>query len=157
MEERSQKPYFDKQSLQRFVASEGKTIKGIICYLWQNNINKNDVIELIDNVELVFTDDSKLTFGCNNDNSGLEAIEFDFKAEKAELEKEFEGRIKLFGVNASPTNMWKDVVGTKLISVQLTKEDGNYLSDSVLLDFGTEKRTIAVSPMDGLIIDFYEE
>ena len=157
MEEKTQRPYFDKQSLQRFVASEGKTIKGIICYLWQNNINKSDVIELIDNLELVFTDGSKLTFGCNNENSGLEAIDFDFNAEKAELEKEFDGRIKLFGVNASPTNMWKDIVGLKLISVQLTKESDNYLSDSVLLDFGTEKRTVEISPMDGLIIDFYEE
>ncbi len=157
MDEKIQKAYFDNVSLKKFIEAEGKTIDSVICYLWQNNINKNDVIELIDSLELNFSDGSKITLGSNPENNGLEASEFDFKAEKAAIEKEFEGKIKLYAVNASATNMWKDVIGLKLVSVQISKDGSNYLSDSILLNFDTEKRTVSISQLDGLIIDLYEE
>jgi len=157
MEQQGEKAYFDADSLKKLVAAEGKEVKAIVCYLWQNTINKNDVVELIDNFEIRFTDGYKLTLGSNSDNSGLEAIDFDYEGEKKAMEEEFGDKIKIMGVNASATKMWKDVIGLKLNSVKLTKEDKNYLSDSVMLDFGTEKRTISISPLDGLIIDFYEE
>ena len=158
MAEQQNKAYFTPESLKRLIEAQNKELKGVICFLWQNSINKSDVVELIDHVQLVFTDGYKLTLGSNSDNSGLEAIDYDFENEKAELEKEFAGKIKLFAVNASSTKMWKDVLGKKLESIQITKEaDASYLSDSVLLNFGDEKRTIGISPLDGLIIDFYEE
>jgi hypothetical protein len=157
MEKQGEKGYFDADSLKKLIAAEGKEVKAIICYLWQNSINKNDVVELIDNFEILFTDGYKLTLGSNRENNGLEAVDFDYEAEKKAVEEEFEGKIKLYGVNASNTKMWKDVIGSKLLSVKLTKEENNYLSDSVMLDFGAERRTVSISPLDGLIIDFYEE
>lgn len=158
MSEQQEKAYFTGESLKKLIAAEGKELKGVICFLWQNSINKNDIVELIDHVQFVFTDGYKLTIGSNLDNTGLEAIDYDFENEKAELEKEFGGKIKLFAINATPTKMWKDVSGLKLQNIQITKEgQGSYLSDSVMFNFGDEKRTITLSPLDGLIIDFYEE
>jgi hypothetical protein len=87
----------------------------------------------------------------------MEAIIYDYKAAKQEVEKEHGDKIKVIGVNASTTKMWTDVIGKKLVSVQLTKQDGNYLSDSVVFNFGEERRIVSISPLDGLIIDFYEE
>lgn len=158
MSEQQEKAYFTADSLKKLVAAEGKQLKGVICFLWQNSINKSDVVELIDHVQLVFTDGYKLTIGSNADNNGLEAVDYNFESEKAELAKEFGDKIKLFAINATPTKMWKDVEGLKLQSVQITKEgQGNYLSDSVMFNFGTERRIISISPLDGLIIDFYED
>lgn len=157
MNESYDKSYFTPEALKQLIAAEGKELKGVICFLWQNSINKNDVVELIDHVQFVFTDGYKLTFGSNESNNGLDVVEYDFAAEKAALEKEFEGKIKLFAINASPTKMWEDVIGLKLQAVQLTKVEDKYLSDSVMMNFGTEKRAIAISHLDGLIIDFYEE
>jgi hypothetical protein len=157
MEKQGEKSYFDADSLKKLIAAEGKEVKAIVCYLWQNSINANDVVELIDNFEIRFTDGYKLTLGSNPDNTGLEAVDFDYEAEKKAIEEEFNGKIKMYGVNASATKMWKDVIGLKLHSIKLTKEENNYLSDSVMLDFGEERRTIAISPLDGLIIDFYED
>lgn len=157
MEQQEEKVFFDAQALAEMVGAEGKELKLVICYLWHNEVNKNDIVELIDNIEFVFTDQSKLIFGSNPDSSGLDVGLFDYEAEKAELEKEFEGRIRIFRINASTTKMWNDVIGKKLHAVQLTKEGDKYLSDSVMMDFGDEKRTISISPLDGLIIDFYEE
>jgi hypothetical protein len=151
------KAYFDAESLKRFVEAEGKEVKVVVCYLWQNNISKNETVELIDNIEFWFTDRTKLTISTNKDNSGLEVIDYDYEKDKAEMEAEFEGKIKIFGVNASSTKMWSDVIGKKLTSVQLTKENDNYLSDSILINFEEERRTVSLSPLDGLIIDYYED
>jgi hypothetical protein len=157
MEKQEEKAFFDDNSLKLIIAAEGKELKLVICYLWHNEVNKNDVVELIDNIELVFADQSKLLVGSNSDSTGLDVGNFDYESEKTELEKEFEGKIKIFRLNASTTKMWSAVIGKKLESVQLTKEGDKYLSDSIMLNFGEEKRTISISPLDGLIIDYYEE
>jgi hypothetical protein len=157
MNERQEKAYFDPESLKKMIAAEGKEVKQVICYLWQNSINPNDPVELIDVFELLFADGYKLSLGCNADATGLEAILYDYQVAKIEVQKEFEGKIKVQGVLASGTKMWKDVIGLKLQSVQLTKEGDNYLSDQVVFNLGEERRIVSVSPLDGLIIDFYEE
>ncbi len=157
MNDKQEKAYFDSESLKKMIASEGKEVKAILCYLWQNSINPNDVVELIDVFEILFTDNYRLSLCCNTDATGLEAINYDYVAEKKEIEKEHGDKIKVYGVNASGTKMWTDVIGKKLQTVQLTKQDGNYLSDSVVFNFGEERRIISISPLDGLIIDFYEE
>lgn len=157
MSNETEKAYFDPDSLKKLIASEGKEVKAILCYLWQNSINKNDVVELIDVFEVLFTDNSRLSVCSNPDGNGLEAVNYDYVAAKKEMEVEHGDKIKILGVNASPTKMWKDVIGKKLVSVQLTKEEGNYLSDSVVFNFGEERRIVSISPLDGLIIDFYEE
>lgn len=157
MNEQQETVYFDPESLKKLIASEGKEVKAILCYLWQNSINKNDIVELIDVFEILFTDNYRLSLCSNPEGSGLEAIIYDYKTAKQEVEKEHGEKIKVIGVNASGTKMWTDVIGKKLVSVQLTKQDGNYLSDSVVFNFGEERRVVSVSPLDGLIIDFYEE
>jgi hypothetical protein len=157
MSQQQEKPYFDPESLKKLIAAEGKEVKAILCYLWQNSINKNDVVELIDVFEILFTDNYRLSICSNMDNTGLEAIVYDYVAEKKEIEKEHGDKIKVYGVVASGTKMWEDVIGKKLETVQLTKEDGNYLSDAIVFNFGEERRVVSISPLDGLIIDFYEE
>jgi len=149
--------YFSNEALAKFTAAQGKTVEKIICHLWQNSINKNEVMELVDNLEIHFTDKNKLTISSNSEGEALDAINFNYKETALALEKEFEGKIKLFPVNASTTKMWEDVIGKKLHSVQITKQDEYYIADSLLLNFGDEKRTVSINPMDGLIIDYFEE
>lgn len=149
--------YFSDEALARFVSSQGKSVEKIICHLWQNTIDKNGTVELIDNLQLHFTDKHILTIACNENGDGLDAINFDYKGTATELEKEFEGKIKLFAVNASSTKMWEDVIGSTLESVRIIKEGDYHKAGSALLVFGAEKRIVSVSPLDGLVIDYYEE
>lgn len=156
MEENKSSNYFTHQALARFTSAQGKTVEKIICHLWQNNMNA-EVMEIIDNVELHFTDKQKLTISCSEDGEGLDAIEFNPQETAKALREEFNGKIKLFQVNASTTKMWEAVIGKTLEAVQITRDGEYYKSDSILLNFGEEKRTISISPMDGLLIDYYEE
>lgn len=149
--------YFSDEALARFVSAQGKVVEKIICHLWQNTLDKNGSVELIDNLELHFTDKQKLTISCNENGDGLDAIDFNHKTAAIELEKEFGGRIKLFAVNASTTKMWEDVIGLTLESVRIIKEGDYHKAGSALLVFGKEKRIVSISPLDGLIIDYYEE
>ena len=151
------KNFFSSESLTRLAAVQGKTIEKIVCHLWQNNFNKNEVMELIDNVELIFTNQQKLTISSNSEGDALDVIDFNYTETTAALEKEFEGKIKLFAVNASETKMWIDIKGKILQNIKITKQDEFYAADSILLDFGDEKRTISINPVDGLMIDYYEE
>ncbi len=150
-------PFFTNEALARFVSSQGKVVARVICHLWQNVSNPNEPVEIIDNMELHFADGQKLTISCNETGDGLDAIDFNYNQAKAELNENFGGKIRLFAVDASQTKMWADVIGKQLIEVKLVKQDEFYKADALALNFGEEKREIAISPLDGLIIDFYEE
>jgi hypothetical protein len=157
MEERKKEAFFSGETLARFVSAQGGTVEKVICHLWQNRINKNATVELVDNVVLEFSDRLKLTISCNEEGDGLDAIDFDFKQAAEQMQKEFGDNIRLFALDASSTKMWEDITGKVLKAVRLTKHNNNYLSDTLILDFGSEKREIKMSPLDGLIIDYHEE
>ncbi len=149
--------YFSNEALARFVSAQNKTVEKVICHLWQNLHNANEAVEIIDNVELHFTDKQKLTISCNPDGDGLDAIDYNYKEAAIQVQQEFGNKIKLFAIDASSTKMWEDVIGKTLEKVQLTKDKDYYKADALMLNFGEERREIAISPLDGLVIDYYED
>lgn len=150
--------HFSDDALRNIMAIEGKTLAMVICYIWVNKMDPKASVELIDNVELKFTDGSHIVISCNEDVEGLSITnDFDYKEEQAELTAQFGDKIKIVPVDASKTKMWQDVPGKVLDSVGLTKDGEQYLDDSMVLNFGEERRIISMSPLDGLIIDYYEE
>jgi hypothetical protein len=160
MEERNKTKFkkgFSDEDLVKLHSYNGKIVTKVVCYLWQNAANPNDVVELIDGLELRFTDETRLCFSSDEDGEGLNLRNYSLKQENELLQQEFGGKIKLFGIDASGTKMWHEVIGKTLKHIKITKVDGIYLSDSVLLDFDEQPRALAISPMDGLVIDYYDE
>lgn len=150
--------HFSDHQLRLLTSAEGKTLKKVLIYFWVNRLNPNAQIDLIDNVELVFSDDTTLVITCNDESTGIQVIEdFNFDEEKAALKEEFGDKIKIIPIDASTTKMWTDVIGESIESVELSKEDEQFLNDALILNFGTEKRSIGISPNDGLIIDYWED
>lgn len=149
--------YFSKEALQEMISVQGKIVDKIVIFLWQNMVDANNSVEIIDGLQLRFTDGTNITIGCNETSEGLDILNYKFKDVKQHLEEEFKGKIKIHALDAGKTKMWEDIGGKALNAIQLTKEDDNYKADSVLLDFGDEKRTVGMSPYDGLVIDYYEE
>jgi hypothetical protein len=96
---------------------------------------------------------------CSSDlkGDGLDAIDFNYKTAAIALENEFEGKIKVYAIDASTTKMWKDVIGKKLNAVRISRDGELYLSNAIRLDFENELREIEVNPIDGIIIDYFEE
>jgi hypothetical protein len=157
MDNEGTKTFFSNEALARFASAQGKTVEKIVCHLWQNKSQPSEVVEVIDNVELHFTDKHKLTISSTPDGDGLDAIEYDYKTAAIAIEKELGGKIKIYAINASDTKMWQGVIGKVLKTVRIEKEGDLYRSNAILLDFGDEKREIEINPLDGIIIDHYDE
>jgi hypothetical protein len=149
--------YFTTEALQKMVEVQGKTIEAIVVFLWQNSIDEKSSVEIIDGLQLRFTDGKRITISCNEKSDGLEIIDYNFKEIKKQLEEEFKGKIKMHALDASSTKMWLDIKGKTLKAIRLTKEGDNYKNDSVMLDFTDEGRTVGMSPYDGIVIDYHEE
>ncbi len=150
--------HFTDNQLKLITAAEGKTLKKVMIYFWVNRFNPNEQVELIDNVELIFTDDTNLVITSNEENAGIDVIsDFNFEEEKAGLKQEFGDKIKIIPIDASATKMWTDVIGETIEAFELSREDEQFLNDALIINFGTEKRSIGLSPADGLIIDYWED
>ena len=123
-----------------------------------NRFNPDAQVDLIDNVELMFTDDTSLVITCNEESSGIDIIkDFSFEEEKLQLKQEFGDKIKMIPIDASTTKMWTDVIGETIESFELSREDEQFLNDALIISFGIEKRSIGISQNDGLIIDYWED
>ncbi len=123
-----------------------------------NRFNPDTQVDLIDNVELMFTDDTNLVITCNEESTGIDIIkDFSFEEEKLQLKQEFGDKIKMIPIDASTTKMWTDVIGETIESFELSREDEQFLNDALIISFGLEKRSIGISQNDGLIIDYWEE
>lgn len=149
--------YFTNEALAKMVSVQGKMVERVIIVLWQNTVDANNSVEIIDALQLRFAGDEKITIGCNENGDGLDIVDYQFKETKKQLEEEFGGKIKLHALDAGSTKMWQDIKGKTLQSIRVTKEEGHYKADSLILDFGDEGRTVGISPYDGLVIDYHEE
>ncbi len=147
---------FTDTAIRAFINVQGRTLNKVICHLWQNITNPAEPVEVIDNLQLHFGGDDTLTIACTPEGNGLDVIDYDFDHARTALQNEFGNKIRLFAVDASGTTLWKDTIGKNLAGIRLTKEGDAYIADSLVLDFGEEKREIAVSPLDGLIVDIFE-
>jgi hypothetical protein len=150
--------HFTDHQLKLLTAAEGKILKKVVVYFWVNRFNPDAHVDLIDNVELVFTDDTSLVITSTEDGTGIDTLEnFNFEEEKVHLKQEFGDKIKMIPIDASTTKMWADVVGETIEAFELSREDEQFLNDALIINFGIEKRSIGISPNDGLIIDYWED
>ena len=150
--------HFTDHQLKLLTSAESKTLKKVIVYFWVNRFNPDAHVDLIDNVELVFTDDSTLVITCDEAAAAINVIDdFNFEAEKVQLKQEFGDKIKMIPIDASTTKMWADLIGQTIEAFELSREDEQFLNDALIINFGSEKRSIGISPNDGLIIDYWED
>jgi hypothetical protein len=150
--------HFTDSQLKLLTSAEGKTLKKVMIYFWVNRFNPDAQIDLIDNVELVFNDETSLVITCNEESTGIEVLnDFNYEEEKAALKAEFGDKIKMIPIDASTTKMWTDVIGETIDAIELSREDEQFLNDALIISFGIEKRSIGISPSDGLIIDYWED
>ena len=151
--------HFTDEQLKNITSAEGKVLQKVVIYFWVNRFNPEAHVYLIDNVELFFTDETSLVITCNEDSDGINILnDFNLAEEKAVLKAEFGDKIKIIPIDASTTKMWTDVIGETILSIDLSKDGDNYINDAIILNFGIkEKRTIGISPSDGLIIDYWED
>lgn len=150
----------DASTLQKLNSIQGKYIASMFCYLWINQINPKQPIDVIDAVEFNFSDGDKIVLSSNEIQEGLIATDYDFEQKKSNIDEQFAGKLKLYKVNIEKTEMWQNIIHQKITNITLEKdkETGNFLCDKIIFKFeNQEMRLIQVHPIDGIILDYYEE
>lgn len=156
--ENSIKKFFSLDDLKRLKNIERKKITTVTYFVWINKIAENNPYVFIDKLKLEFNDGNEIILSAGEESDHLYFDDnFDFMSESENLKNEFEGKIILKEHSASNDKFWIDIIGKEIMNVQLSKDGDYYLADALIFDFGDEKRLIAISPEEGLIIDFHEE
>lgn len=136
---------FNNHQLKLLTEAEGKTLQKVIIYFWVNKLNPSENVELIDNVKLLFTDNSYLMLTCNEESNGIDVLDFfEFDEEKKRLHDEFGDKIKLIPIDASGTKMWTDVINQSLEAIELSRDGEEYMNDALILNFGIERELLAL-------------
>lgn len=158
MEDKTIKKKFSLEDLKRLKSLEGKKLSEVIYFVWINLTNENNPFVFIDKIKLEFENHQSIILSAGDESDAL-IFESNFNPdeENKRLKNEFEGKIILKAHHANNDKFWNEVIGKNIDSVQLSKEEDYYLADAIILDFGKEKRLIAVSPEEGILIDFHEE
>ena len=151
------KSHWNPQDLERFSKFERKTVQHIDCIVWQNQIEPEQSIEIIDALAITWNDASVFVLAANSDGTGMTTYA-DINQHVSGLESP-DPRIRLFRARADATQLWKEIVGQTLLKIGLTpdtEQSGQYINDGIVLQFETESREIKLHPLDGLILDYYE-
>jgi hypothetical protein len=152
------KKYFSFEELKKLKSLEGKILSDVIYFVWVNRIEAEKPFIFIDKIQLKFQSGETVTLTAGEESDALHFVEnFDPLAEALKLDEDFNGKILLKPHNSSGDKFWKDVIHQKVEIVQLSKQNDQYLADAIVFDFGKEKRLVAISPEEGIIIDYHED
>lgn len=138
-------------------SSKGK-ITNVCYYFWINVSNPDQQYSFIDVIEYIAEDATSLFFKLNEEDSGIEIKDdFDFEQYKINVQTEFQNQIRLIKVEASPLEIWKEVLHTSFEQIIKIKDKENFLNTLFLIEFKEQKIEIQFHPVEGLVVEEYEE
>lgn len=158
MNEIKKRKTFSVNELLKLNSMQGKILANVIYHNWVNTADGNSKYVFIDKLELNFLDGVKIVLNAGEDSDALRIIEnYNLSQDILEIEKDFEGKITIVSELANKNEYFADIIGKEISSVQLSKDGGDYLADAIVLEFEKERRLIALSPEEGIIIDYFED
>ncbi len=138
-------------------SSKDKIIN-VCYYFWINVSNPDQQYSFIDVIEFISEDATSLFFKLNEEDSGIEIKDdFDFEQYKTTIHAEFQNQIRLMKVEATPLAIWETVLKTPFNQITLIEERGSFLNKQFLVEFKKETIEIQFHPIEGLVVDEYEE
>lgn len=138
-------------------ACYNQIVNHIDCIIWQNQIDAQNTIEIIDALIITFQNELQLVIATNYSGTALYTCH-NINEHVAGLQSP-DSRIKLFKARADQTQLWQNVIHKPLLSIGLSKDPDDlnqYLADGLILNFETESRELRMHPLDGIILDYYE-
>ena len=149
---------FQLAELEAFQASEGAILADVNYYLW---LNLNDAegmpYRFLYFLELLFENADPLLLSSGEDSTALQVSQAETLVKTADALHRLHGKISIQRVNAGALPIWLPAIGKPLEAIRLTKnEQGLYLNDALLLDFGEHQLLLEVHPeKEGLLVGVY--
>jgi hypothetical protein len=157
IDDRTPPDCFRLDELERMQAAEQQRLTDVNYYLWLNQSEGNESpYRFLYFLELIFERGEALLFTSGEDTDALRLSDPEALLEIARNLQEQFGHITIKKVNARNLPIWQTVMDNTLEAIRLSKNDqGLYLNDAILLDFGDQRLLLGLSEHEGLAIGNY--
>lgn len=139
----------DLETLQSF---ENQTLRDVNYYLWLNRAEAGaPPLRFLYALELVFEQPEALLLSSGEDSEAIRLIAPETLIDTARRLQTLHGRVSVQRVSAGAFSLWQPVVGRTLEGIRLSKsENGLYLNDMLLFDFGFRRILVQLGAKEGL-------
>lgn len=143
---------FSLEDITTFRALDGEKLADANYYFW-TDAEKGDQRFLFF-LEILFVSEQALILTSGEDTDAIRIVEaMDVINKAKELMARNDHKPAMQQMNATASGIWQPFAGQPLQSVRLSKnEEGLYLNDAILLDFGTGGIIVALHDKGGLAI-----
>lgn len=148
---------FRLEELKAFQTFEQQSLVDVNYYLWLNRVETGEApLRFLYVLELIFEQPEALLLSSGEDSAAIGIITPEALVKTAGQLQTLHGRVSVQRVSAGAFPLWQPVIGHPLAGIRLSKtEQGLYLNDALLLDFGIRKVVVQLGMKDGLEIGEY--
>jgi hypothetical protein len=145
---------FSLEELEVFQSFSGHILETVNYYLWVNKVgDESSPYRFLYFLELIFEGNETLILTSGEDSMAITISSASELVEAANSLREINNRISIERILANPYQIWTDVLGKQLESINLTpNEEKYYLNDGLMLDFGFKQIIVQLSQREGLEI-----
>lgn len=149
--------FFKLDELDIFRSFEDQVLADVNYYLWLNRGTADSApFRFLYTLELVFEQPEALLLSSGEDSEAIRVISPETLIKTARALQTLHGQVSVQRINAGSFPLWQPVIGGSLEAIRLTKdENGLYLNDALLLDFGLRKILVQLSQQEGLEVGEY--
>jgi hypothetical protein len=143
---------FQLEELQVLQSFEGQLLDDVNYYLWLNQADDDSLpYRFLYALECLFDNQEALLVSVDEESTALRIVTAETLVKTFEAAQALHGKISLQRVNAGSFPIWEPAVGRKLEAIRLTRgDDGLYLNDALLLDFGEYAVLVRLSLQEGV-------
>lgn len=143
---------FRLEELETLQSFENQALRDVNYYLWLNRAEAGSApLRFLYALELVFEQPEALLLSSGEDSEAIRLIAPETLIDTARRLQTLHGRVSVQRVSAGAFSLWQPVVGRTLEGIRLSKtENGLYLNDMVMLDFGFRRVMVQISGKEGL-------
>lgn len=145
------------EELQAFQAFEAQVLVDVNYYFWLNNTDPDALpYRFLYCLELVFEGRGALLLSSGEDTTALRLISAESLIKTAKELQKLHGAVSIQRVSAVAFPLWQPAAGHALQAIRLSRnEEGLYLNDALVLDFGEQRILVHLSKQDGLELAQY--
>lgn len=148
---------FKLAELEILQSFESQELIDVNYYLWINAAADGAApYRFLYAIELLFDNYASLLLSSGEDTEAIRVITAAELLETARALQTLHGKITIERAPAAALPLWQSAAGHMLLSINLSKTDeGLYLNDALLLNFGAHKIMVQLSDREGLAVGVY--
>lgn len=138
--------------------NQNNTVQSVTYYYWVNTMNSEDLFTFKDTIEFKVDSEKSIFFKINEEDTGINILDaFDFEKQKAEIESEFQGKIKFHKRDASSLEIWQENLRSPFLEIKAESENDRLLNHTFIIAFEEMKLELNLHPVDGLVFSPYDD